>query len=189
MKTQNKMSTQKLVLGALLTALVIVLQLMGAFIKLGPFSISLVLVPIVIGAAMCGKGIATWLGFAFGFAVIASGDATFFMAVSVPGTIITVFAKGIACGLVAAIVFDALKNRNLYLAVVVSAIVCPIVNTGVFLIGCNIFFLDTVTQMAGGANVYLFMITGLVGLNFIVELITNIILSPIIVRILNIKKS
>ena len=48
---RKKMSTQTLVLGAVMTALVALLQYMGAFIKLGPFSITLVLIPIVIGAA------------------------------------------------------------------------------------------------------------------------------------------
>lgn len=98
MKTQ-KMSTQSLVLCAIMTALVIILQFMGAFIKLGTFSISLVLVPIVIGAAICGVGAGAWLGFVFGIVVLLSGDAAAFLAVSVPGTIITVLAKGTACGL------------------------------------------------------------------------------------------
>ena len=48
------MSTKNLVMYAVLTAIVVVLQLLGAFIKFGPFSISLVLVPIVIGAALLG---------------------------------------------------------------------------------------------------------------------------------------
>ena len=39
----------------LLTAIVVVLQLFGSAIKFGPFSISLVLLPIVVGAALYGK--------------------------------------------------------------------------------------------------------------------------------------
>ena len=49
-KQRQKTSTETLVLGAILTALVVVLQMMGSFIRFGMFSISLVLVPIVIGA-------------------------------------------------------------------------------------------------------------------------------------------
>ena len=84
MNTTNKMSTKNLVLGAILTALVILLQFMGSFIKLGPFSISLVLIPIVIGAATCGTGVGAWLGFVFGIVVLISGDAAAFLAVNVP---------------------------------------------------------------------------------------------------------
>ena len=78
--TNKKQQTQKLVLGAVLTALVVVLQLLGTFVRFGPFAISLVLIPIVIGAATCGYKIGAWLGFVFGVVVLLSGDATAFFA-------------------------------------------------------------------------------------------------------------
>ena len=189
MKTRNNlMSTKKLVLGAVLSAIVIVLQFMGAFIRFGTFSISLVLVPIVIGAAMCDWRIGAWLGFLFGVVVLASGDAALFLAINIPGTVITVLVKGTACGLIAGLVYKALERFNRYVAVVAAAIVCPVVNTGVFLLGCVVFFMDTVTSWASGANVFAFMIVSFVGLNFLVELAINMVLSPMIVRILNIKQ-
>ena len=70
MNTQvRRNKTEKLVLAALLTALVVLLQYLGAFVRFGPFSISLVLIPIVIGAATCGASIGAWLGFVFGVVV------------------------------------------------------------------------------------------------------------------------
>ena len=102
MNTQaRRLKTEKLVLAALMTALVVLLQYLGAFVKFGPFSISLVLIPIVIGAATCGAGIGAWLGFVFGVVVLISSDAAAFLAVDVIGTVITVLVKGTACGLVA----------------------------------------------------------------------------------------
>lgn len=189
----NKMSTNSLVLCAVMTALVVILQFMGAFIKLGPFSVSLVLIPIVIGAATCGAGAGAWLGLVFGMVVLLSGDASAFLAVNVVGTIITVLAKGIACGYFAGLTYKLLEKHNRYAAVIAAALICPVVNTGVFLLGCPIFFMDTVTawaQAAGlGENVGKFMIFGLVGGNFIFELVLNIIVSPVIVRLLNIRKN
>lgn len=176
-----------MVLAAILTAIVVVLQFLGAFIKIGPFSISAVLVPIVIGAATCGISVGAWLGFVFGVVVLLSGDAALFLAANVPGTIITVLAKGTLCGLGAGLVFKALSKKNMYLAVILAAIVCPVVNTGVFLIGCLLFFMETVTQWAGGTNVGQYMIAGLVGFNFLIEMAVNIVLSPIIVRLINIR--
>lgn len=190
-KTNTKMSTQTMVLGAVLTALVVILQLMGGFIRLGMFQISLVLLPIVIGAATCGVGVGAWLGFVFGMVVLLNGDAAPFLAVSVPGTIITVLAKGIACGLTAGIVYKALEKFNRYAAVIAAAIVCPIVNTGVFLLGCLVFFMNTIREWGvaeGYTNVVGYMFLGLVGGNFLVELASNIILSPAIVKLLNIRK-
>ena len=180
-----------MVLGAVLTALVVILQLMGGFIRLGMFQISLVLLPIVIGAATCGIGVGAWLGFVFGIVVLLNGDAAPFLAVSVPGTIITVLAKGIACGLTAGIVYKALEKINRYAAVIAAAIVCPIVNTGVFLLGCLVFFMNTIREWGvaeGYTNVVGYMFLGLVGGNFLVELASNIILSPAIVKLLNIRK-
>lgn len=193
MKTQaTKMDTRTMVLGAVLTALVIVLQFMGAFVRLGPFSISLVLIPIVIGAATCGSAIGAWLGLVFGVVVLASGDAGAFLAVNAAGTVITVLLKGILCGYLAGLTYKALSHYNVYAAVICAAIVCPVVNTGVFLLGCLVFFMDTVklwAEAAGlGGGVAHYMIFGLVGANFLVELGSNIVLSPVIVRLLNIKK-
>ncbi len=185
---RKKMSTRTLVLGALLSALVFVLQFMGAAIRFGTFSISLVLIPIVIGAVTCGKGVGAWLGLIFGVSVLASGDAAAFLAVNVPGTIITVLVKGIACGFFAGLVYQALKKivSSSYLAAVIAALVCPVINTGVFLLGCKVFFMDTITLWAGGSNVGKYMIFVLVGGNFLFEMAVNIIFAPAIVQILKI---
>ena len=190
-KSKNKMSTETLALGAILTALVIVLQIMGSFIHLGMFSISLVLIPIVIGAATCGAGMGAWLGFAFGVAVLLSGDAASFLAVDVFGTIVTVLVKGTACGFAAGLVYKLFEKFNRYVAVIVAAIVCPVVNTGIFLLGGLVFFLDTLREWGasfGYENVATYMFLGLVGGNFIFELVFNIVLSPIVVRLLNMRK-
>ena len=187
-----KRNTKTLVMASLLTALVVILQFLGSFIKFGVFSVSLVLIPIVIGAALCGPKIAAWLGFVFGFVVLISGDAAAFLTVNVFGTILTVLIKGMLCGLLCGLSYKALEKHNRYLAVFVSAIVCPLVNTGVFLIGCLMFFMPTIAEWASGLgfgeDVARYMIFGLVGGNFLFELLFNIILSPTIVRLLDIRK-
>ena len=107
------------------------------------------------------------------------------------GTIITVIAKGTLAGLCAGLVFRALVKTNTYVAVIVSAVVCPVVNTGVFLLGCLLFFMETINgwaAAAGFASAGTYMIVGLVGLNFVFELLVNVILSPVIVRIISIGK-
>ena len=192
LRRSNKMSVASLTLGAILTALVIVLQLLGTFVRFGPFQISLVLIPIVIGAACCGKYIGAWLGFVFGMVVLLNGDAAAFYAINIPGTIITVLLKGILCGLCAGLVYNLLEKKNRYLAVFAAAIVCPVVNTGIFYAGCFAFFLDTIKEWAiaegYGSNFIMYMIIVLAGGNFLVELSSNIVLSPVVVRLLNIRK-
>ena len=190
-KTSNKVSTEKIVLLSLFTALVAILAYFGGFIKIGGLaSISLTLIPVVLGAAMCGPWAGAWLGGVSGVVFFMTADSAFWMGLSIPGTIITVMVKGIAAGLVAGLVYKLLESKNRYLAVIAAAIVCPIVNTGIFIIGCFIFFIDTVKSGAAGAgmSVGAYLIIFFVGLNFVFELLTNIILSPAIVKLLNIRK-
>ena len=91
MANQKKaMSTKNLVMYAVLTAITFVLQYVSMFIRTGTFSITLSLVPIVIGAAILGIRGGMWLGLVFGFAVLISGDAASFMVVHPLGTVLTV---------------------------------------------------------------------------------------------------
>ena len=96
--------TKKLVGMGLLTAIVVVLQALAVAIRpTGLFNISLVLVPIVVGAALYGYKAGAWLGLVFSIVVLFT-DSAAFMVVSVPGTIITVIVKGTVAGLVAGLV-------------------------------------------------------------------------------------
>lgn len=190
--TNRQEQTKKIVLGAVFTALVVILQLLGSFIRFGPFAVSLVLVPIVLGAAMCGYKIGAWLGLAFGLIVLISGDAAAFYAINIPGTVITVLLKGTLCGLLAGLTYKLLEKKNRYLAVMASAVVCPIVNTGVFLIGCKLFFMSAITEWglaSGFTNAAEYMFLGLAGGNFIFELITNVILAPVVLKVISFKKN
>lgn len=187
MNTQKKMSVQTMALGAVLTALVVVLQFLGAFVRFGPFQISLVLVPIVIGAAVGGAGLGGWLGFIFGLVVLLNGDAAAFLAVNAVGTVLTVLLKGTLCGVVAGKVYRLLAEKNKTLAVIAAALACPVTNTGVFLVGCVLFFLNTIAawgEAAGFTNVFEYLVVGMVGINFLVETAVNLVLSPVITRLL-----
>ena len=112
MQQANKRKTKNLVMSALMTTLVIVFQLLATYTTFfGPFSTAIGLIPIAIGACLCGPAIGAWLGFVFGIVVIATGGAALFFAFSVPGTIITVLVKGTACGFVAGLVYKILKKK------------------------------------------------------------------------------
>lgn len=179
--------TKNMVGVGLFTAIVMVLQFLGGGIKFGMFSISLVLVPIVVGAAIYGWKAGAWLGFAFGAAVMLSGDAAAFMVVDPMATVLVVLVKGAACGFFAGLVYKLLAKASSKFAVFAAAIICPIVNTGVFLIGCQLFFLETVSEWGaalGYENAAAYMFLGLAGINFLIELAVNIVLAPVIVRLI-----
>ena len=193
MNTKNKrLATETMVLGAMMTALVVILQCLATYTTFfGPFSTAVALVPIVIGAALCGTGVGAWLGLVFGGVVILTGNAALFLAFSIPGTIVTVLCKGMACGAAAGIVHKLLKKWNGIVAAIASAIVCPIVNTGVFLLGCRIFFMPfadaiakTLQMTVSGMDLFF----ALAGANFLLELGMNLVLSPVIVKLISLAK-
>ena len=189
---KRKMSTRTMVLGAAMTALVIIVQLLSTYTTFfGPFSTALALIPIAIGAALCGVGVGAWLGFVFGVVVLATGGAALFFMFDIPGTIITVLAKGTACGFAAGLVYKLLEKFNGIVAAVAAAVVCPIVNTGVFLLGSAVFFLDSADKIAEYLNMDISgmaLFWALAMANFLFELGANIVLSPVIVRLLKIRK-
>lgn len=189
--TQAKMQEKikKLVILAILTALVSVLSYFGGFIKIGSLaSISLTLIPIVFGSALYGPLAGAWLGAVSGVVFFATADAVFWFGLNLPGTIITVMVKGILAGFCAGLVFKLLQKANRYLAVLAAAVVCPVVNTGVFLLGCLLFFSDYVkdSSVANGMSTFGFLIVFFVGLNFVFELVVNVVVSPGIVRVIDV---
>lgn len=179
--------TQKIVGIGLFTAIVVALQLLAASIKFGPFSITLVLAPIVIGAALYGVGAGAWLGVAFGLSVLISGDAAAFMTINPAGTVITVLLKGMLAGLAAGLIYKALEKTNKTVAVVLAGIACPIINTGIFLAGCYLFFQEWLVSVFGTTG-FATVVTGLVSVNFAVELGINMVLASVIVRVIDIGK-
>ena len=188
---KTKISTEKMVLISLFTALVALLSYLGGFIKIGGLaSISLTLIPVVLGAALCGPWAGAWLGGVSGVVFFMTADAAFWLGLSAFGTVLTVMVKGICAGLAAGYVYKLLEKKNRYAAIMTAAVVAPVVNTSIFLIGSLIFFIDAVRDMAAGEGMGIggFLIVGFVGLNFVFELIVNIAVAPALARVMDIAK-
>ena len=166
--------TKNLVGVGLFTAIVVVLQFLGGGIRFTMFSITLVLVPLVVGSAVYGWKAGAWLGFAFGV------------------TVAVVLIKGIFCGLTAGLVYKLLSKWSKIVAVFAAAVTCPVVNTGIFLIGSRLFFWEKIGEWAtqmGFPNATEYAIFGLAGINFLIEIGVNIVLAPMIVRLIKIGKN
>lgn len=123
-------TTQCIAGGGLFAAIAAVLRLVGSAIRFGPFSVSLVLIPIVLGAALYGWGMGCWLGLVFGAVVLLSVDAGLFLAADPGGAIVTVLSKGIACGAAAGLCCRWLHPRYPRLSILLSALAALLVNTG-----------------------------------------------------------
>lgn len=185
----NSKSKMTAVLG-IFTALTVLLQLLSYFVKIGTFSITLTLIPIVLAGVMYGPVYSTVLGAAFGiityigaFSGIDPGGEILFNA-SPWRLIILCLGKAMLCGFISGIVGHSLKEKNLLLAVVSAAILAPVVNTGMFIFFMFAFFKGDLYDWAGGTDIVTYIIVGLTGINFLIELGVNAVLSPVILRVL-----
>ena len=192
--TKTKSGVYRLTGLAILTAIIIALQVFTTFVKFGPFSITLALIPMVVGAAMYGVGAGAYLGAVLGVIVTimaaTGGDTGGFIVWSANPlmcAIVCVLKTAIA-GLCAGAVYRLLCEKNKYVATILAAVVSPIVNTGLFIAGMLLFFRELLNSWAGGSDLLTYIILGLTGINFLVELGVNIVLTPIAVRIIDIVK-
>ena len=190
-RTNIKSGTYRLTGLAILTAVIIVLQVFTTFVKFGPFSITLALIPMVVGAAMYGIGAGAYLGAVLGVVVtvmcVTGGDvggAMVWAANPFMCAVVCVLKTAIA-GLCAGAVYKALSKANRFAAVLLAAVVSPIVNTGLFIVGMLLFFKDLLASWAGGSDLLTYIILGLTGVNFLVELGVNIVLTPVVVKIID----
>lgn len=184
---------QRMVGIALLMALVIVLQFLGGILTTASgFSISLVLIPIVLGAAVFGPSAGASLGGTFGVIVFINcvtgtdlGGAMVFQANPIL-CFLVVMGKGILAGMAAGGVYRLLRDKSKYIAMLCAAIVCPVVNTGIFIACMLTFFREVLSAWAEGGDLVAYILTGLVVANFVPELIINVVFSPASARILQI---
>ena len=180
---------------AIFIALVVVLQLFASFVKLGPFSITLALAPIVVGSAVYGRLSGAVLGGAFGVVVlimcINGIDPGGYMLWSAnPAlTAAIVLSKGIFAGLASGFIYSLLSKKNIYSGVVCAAIICPIVNTGILIAALVLFYYEILSEWAGGTDIVYFLFISMTGLNFLLEASVNIALCPAILRIIKASKS
>lgn len=192
--TNGTDSTRRLVGMSIFAAMVVVLQIFATFVKFGPFSITLALAPIVVGAALYGPKAGAWLGTAFGAVVLimcimgADIGGSILWNVNPAVTAILCIVKGAAAGYISGLMYKALSGKSVTFRVIAAALCSPIVNTGIFILAMVFFYRTTLVEWAGGSDLFIYVFSGLIGVNFLVELLVNTALAPVIARIIKIEK-
>lgn len=181
----RKQKLVTLVQYAILTGLVIVLQLLSNVLSFGAVQFSLSLVPLVVGAILVGPLCSTYLGFVLGLVNLISTFSnpvlTFLFQSSPVVYILVCVGKTVLAGLAAGWLFKIFKSRNEWVGVLLAAIAAPVVNTGVFFIFMVLFFQPAIAEVCGldsSVNIPAFVITGFITFNFFIELGLNIVLAP-----------
>ena len=174
---------------AMLAALIVIFQVLGNFIAIGPVSINLSLLPIAIGAILYGPWAGLFLGVVNGISVM-PGSA-FFFGISVFGTIACCILKTGLAGFISGLVFKLFKGKWLIPGMFISSLLVPIINTGIFTIfGLTVFKDGLIEAFVGSGAIedsskfvsYFFI--GFIGINFIFEFSTSLLLSPAIVTVI-----
>ena len=118
---------------SILLAVVVVLTLLGNFVRFGPFPITLALAPIIIGAAVYGASAGAVLGFAFSLVVFITGvmgwdggTVMLLMSASPVACVLVCLAKGTVAGWLAGLLYELLSKKNVHLGVVAAGIICPV---------------------------------------------------------------
>ena len=175
---------------AILGALVVVLQLFSNYVQFGSVSITLSLIPIVVGAVMYGPLTGFALGALSGILLfVAPSTMALFWDYGVITTFLVCVLKMALAGLVSGILYKLIYKINNSFAAVTASVIVPIVNTGLFAIAAYLFYYDLLAGFAEGQNVVAFLFLSFIGINFIIEFFVNAILSTVVIRLTNIDKA
>lgn len=183
-------SARRLTWLAILSALVVVLQLWGSQIKILGVSMNLSLVPIVLGAIMLGVWGGAILGFINGLVVLIAGITgmdpftNFLFSYHPVLTAFTCIVKTTLAGVLSGLVYNLVKNKHKYLGTFLSSVIVPVVNTTVFIL-CALLMSNTVSMLMGDSpSVIYFLVIGCAGINFLIELALNLVLAPALYRVI-----
>lgn len=177
------MNTKRFAILSVFSAIIIVLQIIATYINFGGFPITLTLIPIIVAGAVYGPLIGALMGLVFGavvstMVIIGADPSGAIMFVSHPIiTVITCLLKGGLAGLLGAISYKTIKNNKL--GIVVDAIITPITNTFILYISLILFFEASFAAM----------VAAFISINFVIELIINVLIAPGLVNLIQRAKS
>lgn len=177
----NKIITTKQIVGTgLLLALEIILQIVGNYLQFGAVNINLSLMTIVLAAVLYGPLSGAILGFFNGLmALLSPSTIAIFMPVSQIGTIMACLLKTTLAGLLAGFVFKPFRNKNHLLGLIVCSVLVPLINTGVFSLFALLFFRPLLEAGVNeqNPNIIAFLVFGFIGINFVFEIITTVVVT------------
>ena len=173
------MNNKKFSIISIFTALIIILQLLSTYINFGGFPITLTLVPIIVVGAVLGPQIGASMGLVFGtvvsiMVILGLDQSGAIMFASHPFiTVLTCVIKGMLAGFIGAIAYKKIANKKT--AIIISSIITPIINTATLYISLILFFDSSFAAM----------VAAFMSINFIIELIINVLLAPGLLNVIN----
>lgn len=193
----NKFFTAKNVaLLGILTGLVIVLQLFASAIPMFGVTLNFSLIPIALAGIMVGVLGGTIVGFVCGvvvfitMAVLGQEPSTAFLFQTDPFVLtVMCIGKTTLAGAVSGLVFKIISKRSRVIAVGVSSLIIPVINTGVYMLGMVIMkssVAEFLSMDKSTAGVVFAVVFGLIWLNFVLEILINMVFTPVLYRVIKV---
>ena len=182
----EKTVIQKMAGTGMLFALEIVLQLIGNYVNIGPVNINLSLMPIVMGAVFFGPLSGLFLGLANGVVTILAPGTSAFLAVNAFWTIVICLAKTGLAGLASGFIYKAFEKRHLIVGIVLASIIVPIINSGIFALGCLTVLRNWLISISGESNQVYVLFILVIGVNFLFELGVELLFTPALIYVFKI---
>lgn len=196
MKERKFFTTRNITYLAVLSALVIVFQMISSFVPISEgVSLNLTLVPIVLGGIIIGFFGGAFLGLLFAIIVVIMSIAmpTGMMPLIISNTGALVFfvfstlIRGFVAGIVPALIFKLIAKKNAHVATFVAAALAPITNTAIFILSTLVIFgmIPGLVDMTA-LEFFKYLVITVSGINFLIELAINMILSPAIFTVVRV---
>lgn len=179
----------------ILIALTIVLQLFANAVPIGAITLNFSLVPMALGAMLLGAAGGGILGFVSGAitfitcAVLGREPFTAYLFQQSP-VILTIvcFGKTTVAGIVAGIVFRLISRKNITAGAITAAIILPVVNTGLYVLGMVIMYphVAVCLEVESGAGVVFVAVLAVIWLNFLLEVAVSGICAPALATVIRV---
>ncbi len=181
--------TKNIVYLAILTALLVVLNLLGTVFKIIT-NVNLTLIPIVLGALIMGFRGGLILGLISGlmtffFGVFSIDPFTNVLFINHPVlTFLICTVKTTLAGVLGGLVYSLLNGKNQYVATFVASGLIPIVNTAIFILGALAMYNTIASEFS--PNVLYFLVITCAGVNFLIEFAINLLVAPAIYMVVRV---
>ena len=177
-KMTSRQKTILLAENAMLTAVIILMSFTPlGYLQIGPVKMTLIMIPVAVGAITLGPTTGAFLGFVFGatsfiqcFGLDAFG--TTLLGINPIFTFIMCFVPRILMGYLCGLIFKGIAKFNKPVGYVVAALSGAILNTVFFMSTLILFFgrTDYIMEFRGELNIFAFLVA-FVGLQGLLEII------------------
>ncbi|MBQ5917628.1 MAG: ECF transporter S component [Lachnospiraceae bacterium] len=194
---KKKFNTKKMVQLAILIAIIMLMAFTPlGYLKIFVLDITLIVVPVAVGAVLLGPTAGAILGFTFGFTSFilsfSSPLGAMMLDISPVFRVLTCIIPRVLCGWLTGVVYSVMRKGNKVskFAVPVANLSCPIFNTIFFMTALMLFYYNTpaIQDMATSMGVFnpIALVFAMVGVNAVIEAVACFVVGTAITKALQV---